>query len=194
MARLPYPNPEEFDEKTKQLIAATGRPLNIFRMLAHSPAMLRGMTRFGAEILTHQRLNPKLREIAILRTAKQSKAVYEWAQHIPIALACGVSQAQVNALDACLRLESVDAADAPFDPCEMAVLAAVDEWLVAARLSDDGLARLRGFLDEGETIELLMTCAFYMLVARFLATTGVEIEEAGVPRAEEINSRFTGRS
>ena len=193
MARLPYPDPETFDEKTKKLMEAMGRPLNIFRMLAHSPAMLRGMTRFGAEVLTHQRLSPKLREIAILRTAKQSQASYEWLQHIPIALACGVSQAQVDALDGG-RVDGPDSDHPPFDRSERAVLSAVDELLVAARLSDKCLAELRGFLDEGETIELLMAVGFYMLVARFLATTEVEIEEQGVPGAEDVNPRFLGRS
>jgi len=189
MARLPYPDPKGFDEKTKELMGRLNRPLNIFRMMAHSPAMLRGVTRFGAEILSHQRLSPKLREIAILRTAKQSEAVYEWSQHVPIALACGVSQSQIDALDK--AGPGGEVGEKMFDPCERAVLAAVDELLLGARLSDESLAGLRRFFDECETIELLMAVGFYMLIARFLATTEVEIEEGGIPGSEAVNPRFT---
>ena len=37
------------------------------------------------------KLDPKLREIAILRTAKVSRSVYEWTQHVPMARHVGVT-------------------------------------------------------------------------------------------------------
>src|SRR5258707_686223 len=41
----------------------------------------------------------KLRELAIMRTASISGSHYELAQHVPIALACGYTQAQIDSLD-----------------------------------------------------------------------------------------------
>ena len=49
--------------------------------------------------MTRAQARPKLREIAILRTAKVSKSVYEWTQHVPIAKSVGVTDAQVAAMD-----------------------------------------------------------------------------------------------
>ncbi len=184
MARLPYPDDSVISGETLDRVQALGRPMNIFRMMAHSPGSLRGIQSLGEQILSRQTFSAKLREIAILRVARQSGATYEWEQHIPIAIACGVSQEQVDALT------KGDAAAGCFDDQDKAVLAATDELLVGAKLSDGALQSLRGFLSPAEIIELIVAVSFYMLIARFLESTGVEVEET-VPKSEDIDSRFT---
>ena len=158
--------------------------MNIFRMMAHSPGSLRGVQSLGEQILSRQSLSAKLREIAILRVARQSGATYEWEQHIPIAIACGVGQEQVQAIT------DGDAGTACFDADERTVLVATDELLAGAKLSDDSMNALQAFLSPAETIELIIAVSFYMLIARFLESTGVEVEQT-VPSSEDINPRFT---
>jgi alkylhydroperoxidase family enzyme len=158
--------------------------MNIFRMMAHSPGTLRGVQSLGEQILSRQTLSAKLREIAILRVARRSGATYEWEQHIPIAAACGVTQEQIRAVT------DGDTGAACFDELESAVLAASDELLEGARLSDGAMASLTTFLSPAEIIELIVAVSFYMLIARFLESTGVEVE-ATVPKSEDINPRFT---
>ena len=168
MARLPYPDEANLDDATRTMLAALGRPMNIFRMLAHAPATLKGVQVLGSAVLGRQSLSAKLRELAILRVAQRSSAAYEWAQHVPIAHACGVTQDQVQAL------ERGDAVASCFDGIERSVLAASDELVTGARLSDRVLGCLQQTLPPAQIVELVVAIGFYMLVARFLETTGVD--------------------
>ena len=187
MARLPYPDEANLDDATRTMLAALGRPMNIFRMLAHAPATLKGVQVLGSAVLGRQSLSAKLRELAILRVAQRSSAAYEWAQHVPIAHACGVTQDQVEAL------ERGDAVASCFDGIERSVLAASDELVTGARLSDRVLGCLQQTLPPAQIVELVVAIGFYMLVARFLETTGVELESEGVPDAGSVDPRLTGR-
>ena len=102
-------------------IEARGPILNIFRAMSHSPeAMLRFM-RFGSYFLEQGKLDPKLRELAILRVARRAGAEYEWVQHVVIARAVGVTDAQIEALE-----RGDDAADC-FDDGDRLLLAFTDD-------------------------------------------------------------------
>ncbi len=185
MARIPYPDESSLDEATRKLMGTLGRPMNLFRMLGHSYSALRSVVSGGSQILRHFKLDPALREIAILRVAGVSGADYERLQHVPIALACGVRREQVDAL------ESNDTQAACFDARERAIIAAADELIVSPRLSDQALAGLQTFLPEAELIELIVTISYYMMIARILESTGVDMEEGGAPAPEAIDPKMT---
>jgi alkylhydroperoxidase family enzyme len=51
-----------------------------------------------------------------------------------------------------------------------------DELLVSPRASDATLARMRAVFSDREVCEAVLTIGFYMMVARFLETTGVDLE------------------
>jgi hypothetical protein len=78
MARVPYFDPDLAEGPRAK--AAFGRigadPANIFRMLGHSGEMIDGWTKLGTQILTYSSLDPKLREIAIIRTGVMMKSDY----------------------------------------------------------------------------------------------------------------------
>ncbi len=73
--------------------------MNVARMIANSDAAFYPFSMLGDSLLTRGKLDAKFREIAILRTAKVSQSVYEWTQHVPIAKAVGVTDAQIAAMD-----------------------------------------------------------------------------------------------
>ena len=98
MARIPYPDLTNASEEVKKLAAAMP-PLNIFRMLPHMPTFLRGFGQLGTAILSQAAFDARLRELIILRVGKCSPAPYEWQQHVPIGKACGVSDAEIAALE-----------------------------------------------------------------------------------------------
>jgi 4-carboxymuconolactone decarboxylase len=172
MARIPYPDLTHAPEDVRALAAALP-PLNIFRMLPHMPTFVRGFGQLGTAILSQAALDARLRELIILRVGRQSPAPYEWQQHVPIGRACGVSDDDIAALDR-------DAIDAPcFDERARTVLALTDELLARPRASDAILASMRRLFSDREVCEAVLTVGFYMMVARFLETTGVDLEPAG---------------
>ena len=178
MARMPYRDLTTASDAVRARIA--GLPsLNIFRMLAHAETMLSGFGRLGAAILGKAALDARLRELAILRVAERSPAPYEWQQHVVIARAVGVSEEEIAALG------RGDDNAGSFGARERALLNLTDELLRGPRASDETLAAMRVQFSEREVCEAVLTIGYYMMVARFLETTGVDLESdnAGAPIA-----------
>jgi len=172
MPRIPYPDLTQAPEDVRALAAGLP-PLNIFRMLPHAPTFLRGFGQLGTAILSHAALDARLRELVILRVGRRSPAPYEWQQHVPIGRACGVSDEEIAAL------ERDDPGASCFDERDRVVLQLVDELLVGPRASDATLAATRRYFSDREVCEAVLTVGFYMMVARFLETTGVDLEREG---------------
>ena len=186
MARLPYPDPAKASEAVRDLVAALP-PLNIFRMLVHAESFLRGFGQLGTAILSRAELDPRLRELVILRVASRSPAAYEWQQHVPIARATGATDEEIAAL------ERGDAEAACFAERERAILRFTDELLARPRASDESLAAMRRFFSDREVAEAILTVGFYMMVARFLETTGVDLEPDQGDRAAAMVERLGSR-
>ena len=141
---------------------------NLYRMLGHAPDMLRAWLDFAWPLRLRARTPRALRELLILRSAQLAEAEYEWVHHVPMALTAGVAQAQIDEL-----------ADWPessrFSDVECRVLRLADE-MFEGPASAECIASLREHLDEARVVELVLTASFYVCVARFLLSTGVELE------------------
>jgi alkylhydroperoxidase family enzyme len=172
MARLPYVDPAKAPPKVQEALAGLAVPLNIFRMVAHAETNFRPFLRFGGSILGQQQLSARLRELAILRVANLSHARYEWVQHVPIAKAVGLTDAQVAAL------EAGNATADCFDARDQLVLRFTDELVRNVRASDATFAEMSRHFPPREIVELILAVGFYMTVARLLETTAVDIETA----------------
>lgn len=170
MARLPYVDPEAASAPTREALEAVP-PLNIFRMLANADSAFRPWLRWGAALLGSLELDPVLRELAILRVARLTPhAEYEWVQHVPIFEAVGGSTEQVAALG-----RDDEGADC-FSPEQRAIIAFTTEVVGDARAGDESFGAVSSFLSPREIVELLMVIGNYMLVARVMATTEIEID------------------
>jgi alkylhydroperoxidase family enzyme len=157
---------------------ALGRvpPLNIFRMMANAETAFRPWLRWGAALLGELQLDPLLRELAILRVARLTPhAEYEWVQHVPIAEAAGATEEQVVAL------ERDDAEASCFSPVQRDVLRFTTEVVRDAQATDGTLGKLSARLSPREVVELLMVIGQYMMVARVMATTRMEIDKPAGP-------------
>jgi 4-carboxymuconolactone decarboxylase len=172
MARLPYVDPASAPPKVQEALAGLAVPLNIFRIVAHAETNFRPFLRYGASILGRQQLSARLRELAILRVAHLSRARYEWVQHVPIATATGVTDAQIAAL------EAGDPSAGCFDARDQLVLRFTDEVVRDVRASDATFAEMAHHFPPREIVELILAIGFYMAVARLLETTAVDLEDA----------------
>jgi alkylhydroperoxidase family enzyme len=177
VARLPYVDPAEASEPVRDALERVP-PLNIFRMMANADTAFRPWLRWGGALLSDLALDPLLGELAILRVARLTPyAEYEWVQHVPIAKAVGATDEQVTALER----------DEPESECfsadQQTVLRFTSEVVREARASDITVAALRERLSPREVVELLMVIGQYMMIARVMATTDMELDEPVDPSA-----------
>jgi 4-carboxymuconolactone decarboxylase len=171
MPRVPYYEVEKATGKHAEFLGKLGPTLNIYRMLANSEYGLKGFTRMGNALLHRAELDPVLRELAILRVGRLSRAAYEVFQHERIARDVGVAEEKIAALrDATIEAPA-------FSDHEKAVLRFTDDVVRNVKASDRNLKAVGAFLSPGALVELLLTIGYYMMVCRFLETTGVEGEE-----------------
>ena len=170
MPRIPFPDIEAAHARVREAFEALKPPLNIFHILVHAERTCRPMMELGGTILWRQELPGRDRELAILLVAAISRAKYEWVQHVPIARLVGVKEAEVAAIEA-LRLD-----DPVFGAAELALLAFTREVVEDTRPSDPVLAALRTHYPDRQVVELTIAIGFYMLMARVMEVTGIEID------------------
>jgi alkylhydroperoxidase family enzyme len=171
MSRIPYYEAENATGRHAEFLGKLGTHLNIYRMLANSEFGLKSFVRMGNALLHRCELDPGLRELAILRVGRLSRAAYEVFQHERIAREVGVAEEKIAALrDATI--------EAPvFSDQEKAVLRFTDDVVRNVRASDKTLKAVDSFLSRGALIELTLAIGYYMMVCRLLETTGVDGEE-----------------
>lgn len=148
-----------------------GPVLNIFRALSHSPEALRRFMKLGSYFLEEGKLDPALRELAILRAGWLCRSPYEFSQHIAFARRAGLSDAQIRGV--------ADPRQSLFEPKQMAVLAFAGEMTANASVSDATWDAVAGFLNEEELVELTLVTGYYNLVSRTLNALQVDVD----PRA-----------
>ncbi len=169
MARIPYLSKEDAPESVARILEDLP-PLNIFMMMAHTGQTLQDFVQLGNRILFEGKLDARLRELAILRVAHLSGAAYERHHHEKIARALEIPARKIEAVER-------GAAAAIFDDLERKVLAFVDDVVSNVRAGDATFNPLAELLNPQEIQELVLTIGYYMMVARFLETFDVDIEE-----------------
>ncbi len=170
MALLPYLDPKDASPEVQKLL--TGRPvvLNVQRMTANAQKIFVHRSRVSNALFTQTTIDPKLRELAILRTAKDCRSVYEWTQHVPAARHVGISDEQIHSV------ENWHGA-ACFSELERLVLEFTDEVNTNVKANRETLEGLKRHLSPGEIIELLIIIGHWRQTASILETTEVELEE-----------------
>lgn len=171
MSRIPYYEVDNATGKHAEFLGKLKPHLNIYRMLANSEYGMKGFIRMGNALLHRCELDPVLRELAIIRVGRLSRAAYEVFQHERIGREVGVADDKIAAL----RDATVEAA--VFSDQEKAVLRFADDVVRNVKASDKNLKAVEAFLSPGALVELTLTIGYYMMVCRFLETTGVDGEE-----------------
>lgn len=168
MARIPYPDPAALDPAIRDALGKMG-PLNIFRMMAGGGELLTAFTRMGGYLLFKTKLDPVLREIAIIRVGVLSKASYEVFQHERIGRDLGMSDALIAAIHQ-------GPESGAFNPLQRLVMQYTDDVVRNVRASDATFKPVQQHLSVQELQELTVTIGYYMMVSRFLETFDVDIE------------------
>lgn len=173
MARLSYLTREQLPESERDLfddlVRQRGAVGNIFRIAAHSPLLLRRMLHFSDGLRNRTRLDPRLRELAIVTVGRLTDCEYEYVHHQALAQRIGVRPEQLE------RLAAWET-DPAFSEQEKAVIRYATEVTQQVRVSDTTFNTLRTFLDDEHIVELTLNIGFYNMVVRFLLPMQVDLE------------------
>lgn len=187
MPRIPYPDLDKATPEVREMLARLPAPISIFNMMAHAETALKPVMKLGGTFLGKLKLDPLLRELVILHAVKIEGGEYEWVQHVPVVLALGGTQAQVDALDA------GDEQAACFSEAEKAVLRFTREVVVDVGASEAALAAARKHLSEREIVEVILVAGFYIMLARLTETLDIENDPPiGSELVRGIEARVAG--
>ena len=172
--RIPPLALEEMDPADQRL-AKIGAD-TVIQVLARAPQLMRASGELGAYLLGQGKLDPRVRELAILRVAFRCDAPYEWANHAAAALGGGATAEEIAA---------VADPEAEWARSDAAVLRAADELCAQAFVSDETWAALAENREDAEIIEILFLVGYYRMMAGFLNSAGVPVR-AGLPGLGEV--------
>jgi alkylhydroperoxidase family enzyme len=178
MARLPYLDRADVAPAYQDLL---DRPINLFRALLHSPDGARALSPMARHIRFGSKLDPRLREMAILQIGYVTRSAYEYSHHIKIGREFGVSDDDIRAITA-----ETEGRPTTLDPLAKTVLKAAREITTDLGIADPTFAILRENLDTERFTDLILTIAFYNAVVRILATLQIDVEDAYLPYLEQF--------
>ena len=120
-------------------------------------------------------LDPRYREVLVLRVAWRTRSEYEWFQHVRIAQQCGLTAEHVQA--------AMEGPDAPlWTPLERALVAATDEMIDRSVVSNATWEQLRQHFDDTQLIELLYVVGSYVCLA--MVTNSIGLKADPTPEVE----------
>ena len=160
------------DDAADRLLASgpdAARVPNVLTTLMRYPKLAGPLLVYNAVLLNQPVLEPRWRELMVLRVAWRTRSTYEWVQHVRIARGCGITQEQIEAIGL--------GADADvWSPLEVDLLAATDQLIDRYRIDDETWARLAERLDEQQLMEVAFVVGTYTCLAMAFNTFGIEVD------------------
>lgn len=170
MPHVPPLTDEHASEPARQLFHAVesqfGMVPNIFRTMAHNPDVLEAVLKLNSAV--QQDLPPKFRELAYLRASLLNGCSYCAHHHRQAALAAGISEHQVEAIQ---QFEGSDA----FDHQEQAVLRFAEQLTATTEVDEDTVAQIQEFLTDSQFVTLTAVVGLANFTNRFNHACGVEL-------------------
>jgi alkylhydroperoxidase family enzyme len=168
MARVPYLEPSDLAQEDQDLLK---RPISLFKALVNSPKAARAFSGLGGYIRYGSKLDPRLRELAILQVGWLARSPYEWSHHVKLGHDFGVSDADVQAL-----IDDTAGKPTGLDGLAKLVLKAAREMTADGAMKQPTFAALQAELGNERMVDLTLTIGFYNAVVRVLATLQIDVE------------------
>lgn len=169
--------PREPALRVARIQPVPGKGLAIQRTFDHYPKLQKPRQTGANYVNSVSTLDPRLREILILRTGWAAQAEYEWAQHVG-----SVGRAREKGLDP-LKIAEGEAA-AGWSPLDRALLRAADELFTSSIISDATWAEMGTSMDIPTRMNATITAANYRMVSMALNALGVQLDpgDEGFPK------------
>jgi alkylhydroperoxidase family enzyme len=173
MARVPYLEPANLAPEDQDLLK---RPIWLFKALVNSPKAARAFSGLGGYIRYGSKLDPRLRELAILQVGWLARSPYEWSHHVKLGHDFGVTDEDIQAL-----IDDSAGKAANLDPLAKTVLKAAREMTADGAMAEPTFAALQAGLGDEQMVDLTLTIGFYNAVVRVLATLQIDVEPEYLP-------------
>jgi hypothetical protein len=162
---------DEWDDSLTQIIDdMDGRPINVHRLMAHHPELLKAWWNFRNYAVTGGELGRRNGELVILRIALHMRAWYEWASHVQRALACGISLEEIERVK--------EGASAPgWEAGEILLLQAIDELVANRLISPQTLQDLGKYFSNGQVMDMMGIYGMYVTLGCMANTWNLELDE-----------------
>ena len=157
---------EPHDESTQRIfdsVTAAGMTVpSLYRALANAPRLLKGWTQFAWSLRFGASTPRELREFTILRVAFKSGSQYEWRHHEAMAREIGIAPAVID-------VARDSGGMGILSPQEQACMRLADDMIELPKVSDTTSALCRAQFTDAEYVELVVTVAFYVCVAKVVS-------------------------
>ena len=154
----------DWPEAVADLLPGFAGQLNIYRVMAHRPELLRAWAPLREHLVRRNALGPERAEIVILRTGVRLGSAYEWAHHVHRSRALGMPDARIAATR-----------DMP-EGEDGLLCRAVDALYDGNRLPEALEAELAGALGRDAVFDLIALVGFYATLGRILMTYDVPLD------------------
>ena len=170
--------------------ALRGNVPNMFRVMAHRPAIYATMQAHFAAVLNTGTVSTKLKELIIVRTSQVNETPYCLASHTILARNLGWTDDQLSHLADWGQRDD-------FTTAEKAALRLAETVTRNANaVTDEQFAELRSFYSEGEIVELLCAIGLFNYFNRFnnaLKMEPTKPGEGGTPQQTPASQNALAR-
>ncbi|MBV8950555.1 MAG: carboxymuconolactone decarboxylase family protein, partial [Actinobacteria bacterium] len=135
----------------------------------HHPRLTGPFLTYNNVLLRDPALEPRHRELMVLRVAWRTRSRYEWVQHIRLAERYAITPEDIDAI-------ARGTTATRWTPLETDLVAATDQLLDRYRIDDATWKRLAEQLDERQLVEVPFVVGTYTCVAMAFESFGVQLE------------------
>lgn len=151
-------------------------PLSVYRVLLRHPKLAAAVNGLLTTLLwTGHRLDPRLRELLILRIAWATGSVYEWTQHWRLARRLGIPREEL------LAVRDWRASDR-LGPADRAVLAATDDTLATGMVAAETWRLCEKHVGgPEELVEMVVAIGNWRMFSQVLRSLEIPLEDGAEP-------------
>eukprot|EP00934_Nitzschia_sp_Nitz4_P001914 Nitzschia sp. Nitz4//scaffold24_size164493//34696//35244//NITZ4_CMD//1//CDS//3329544204//1914//frame0 len=170
------PLPDEmWPEEIKDMTSGFAGALNVYRVMAHHPALLRAWAPLRQHVVKDSSLGLENSEIVILRTGFRMGSKYEIDHHVTRARALGMSDERIKAV-----------LDKPSEEKDGMLVQAVDTLFEQHKLDQRLEKQIAQVFGQSAVFDIMATVGFYIVLGNILMTYDVPVDE-GVAKQIEDN-------
>lgn len=178
VARVPLVSDEAAPPVVKDVFAVIrsmgDQPLTMHRTVVNAPEAGAAYIGLARTLRRDNHISGQIRELAILRTLQLENGAYEFQQHSRRARGCGVSEAQIAALQN-WRTSNL------YSPEQRAVLGWVEGMASSSGPDQESVQAMQKIFDPHAIVTLTLTSAFYVMSAR--TTRALAVKQETLPPA-----------
>jgi alkylhydroperoxidase family enzyme len=172
-ARIPPLLEEDMSAEQAATVATmrerSGRVFNVNKTLMRNMNLYKSWVPFARHTMSTSSLEPRMREILILRVAWNTESDYEWGQHTLMSLQAGLDAADHQ------RIKAGASADG-WGVIESALISVADELGTKTMISEETWTVISIHLTTEQILDAIFTVGQYTMIAMALNSLGVQRE------------------